>query len=122
MKMTTKKTLKELERSESIERLRTLFAGNDKPLVYTIQRHVSSSGMTRDISLFYASATGLTNITYSAAMALEWPLSEKSGHRAIRVGGTGMDMGFHLVYTLSNVVYRGDVEGDAGYTLEQEWL
>jgi len=120
--MATKKTLKELERSESIERLRTLFAGNERPLVYTIQRHVSSSGMTRDISLVYASATGLTNITYSAAMALGWPLSEKSGHRAIRVGGTGMDMGFHLVYTLSNVVYRGDIEGDAGYTLEQEWL
>lgn len=118
----TKKAAAELERSESIERLRKLFAGNEKPLIYTIMRHVSSSGMSKDISLFYASSAGLTNITYSAAIALGWPLSEKSGHRAIRVGGTGMDMGFHLVYTLSSVVYRGHVDSDAGFTLEQEWL
>lgn len=118
----TKKAAAELERSESIERLRKLFAGNEKPLIYTIMRHVSSSGMNRDISLYYASSAGLTNITYSAAIALGWPLSEKNGHRAIRVSGCGMDMGFHLVYTLSSVVYRGHVDSDAGYTLEQEWL
>jgi hypothetical protein len=122
MSTLTKKAAAELERSESIERLRTLFAGNEKPLIYTIMRHVSSSGMNRDISLFYASSAGLTNITYSAALALNWPLSEKSGHRAIRVSGAGMDMGFHLVYTLSSVVYRGHVDSDAGYLLEQEWL
>ncbi len=121
-KVMTKKAAAELERSESIERLRTLFAGNEKPLIYTIMRHVSSSGMTRDISLFYASSAGLTNITYSAALALGWPLSEKSGYRAIRVSGTGMDMGFHTVYTLSSVVYRGHADSDAGYLLEQEWL
>jgi hypothetical protein len=33
-----------------------------------------------------------------------------------------MDMGFHTVYTLSSVLFRGTVEGDAGYTLKQEWL
>lgn len=118
----TKKAAAELERSESIERLRELFAGDESPKVYTITRHVSSSGMSKDISLFYASSAGLTNITYSAAIALGWPLSEKNGHRAIRVSGCGMDMGFHLVYTLSSVVYRGHVDSDAGFTLEQEWL
>ena len=122
MSTLTKKQAAELERSESIERLRTLFAGNEKPLIYTILRSVSSSGMTRHISLFYASSAGLTNITYSAALALGWPLSEKNGHRAIRVSGAGMDMGFHLVYTLSSVVYRGHADSDAGYLLEQEWL
>ena len=118
----TKKAAAELERSESIERLRKLFAGNEKPLIYTVMRHVSSSGMTRDISLFYHSSAGLTNITYSAAIALGWPLSEKNGHRAIRVSGCGMDMGFHLVYTLSRVLYRDTLEGDAGYKLQQAWL
>jgi hypothetical protein len=118
----TKKAAAELERSESIERLRTLFAGDDKPVIHTITRHVSSSGMTRDISLIYVKGGQLFNITYSAALALEWPLSEKSGYRAIRVSGAGMDMGFHTVYTLSRVIYRDTLEGDAGYKLQQAWL
>jgi hypothetical protein len=29
-------------------------------------------------------------------------------------------MGFHTVYTLASVLYRGAVEGDAGYALKQE--
>jgi len=78
--------------------------------------------MSRDISLIYVKGGQLFNITYSAALALEWPLSEKSGNRAIRVSGAGMDIGFHTVYTLSSVLYRGAVEGDAGYYLKQEWL
>jgi hypothetical protein len=78
--------------------------------------------MTRDISLIYVKGGQLVNITYSAALALGWPLSEKSGNRAIRVSGAGMDMGFHTVYTLSSVLYRDTVEGDAGYLLTQAWL
>lgn len=122
MSTLTKKAAAELERSESIERLRELFAGDNKPVIHTITRHVSASGITRDISLIYVTASSIYNITYSAALALGWPLSEKSGYRAIRVSGAGMDMGFHTVYTLSNVLYRGAVEGDAGYYLKQEWL
>ncbi len=122
MSTLTKKAAAELERSESIERLRTLFAGDSKPVIHTITRHVSSSGMSRDISLIYVKGGQLFNITYSAALALGWPLSEKSGNRAIRVSGAGMDIGFHTVYTLSRVLYRDTVEGDAGYYLKQEWL
>ena len=33
-----------------------------------------------------------------------------------------MDMGFHTVYTLSRVLYRDTLEGDAGYKLQQAWL
>jgi hypothetical protein len=122
MSTLTKKAAAELERSESIERLRELFAGDNKPVIHTITRHVSASGMSRDISLIYVKGGQLFNITYSAALALEWPLSEKSGNRAIRVSGAGMDMGFHTVYTLSRVLYRDTVEGDAGYELAQAWL
>jgi hypothetical protein len=121
-KTLTKVALKELEKSESIERLRKLFAGDTKPVIYTINRHTSASGMSRDISLLYVKGGAIHNITYSASLALGWSLSEKSGNRAIRVNGTGMDMGFHTVYTLSSVLFRGTVEGDAGYTLKQEWL
>ena len=124
-KTLTKVALKELEQNESIERLRELFAGDTHPLIHTINRHTSSSGMTRDISLLYIKGGAIHNITYSAALALGWPLSEKSGNRAIRVSGVGMDMGFHTVYTLSSVLYRGIVEpayGDAGYLLVHTWL
>jgi hypothetical protein len=121
-KTLTKVALKELEKSESIERLRKLLAGDAKPVIYTINRHTSASGMSRDISLLYVKGGAIHNITYSASLALGWSLSEKSGNRAIRVSGTGMDMGFHTVYTLSSVLFRGTVEGDAGYTLKQEWL
>jgi hypothetical protein len=122
MSTLTKRAAAELERSESIERLRDLFAGDSKPVIHTIIRHTSASGMTRDISLIYVKGGHIHNITYSAALALGWPLSEKSGNRAIRVSGCGMDMGFHTVYTLSSVLYRDTVEGDAGYALSQAWL
>ena len=116
------KALKEYERVEAIESLRDLFAGDNSPVIHTILRHVSASGMTRDISLIYVKSGAIHNITYSAALALEWALSERSGNRAIRVQGVGMDMGFHTVYTLSRVLYRGTVETDAGYILSQAWL
>jgi hypothetical protein len=89
--------------------------------VYTILRHVSSSGMSRDISLVIADSEGrISDITYYAADALGDRLIERNGFRAIRVNGCGMDMGFHLVYNLSSVLFHG--QDRAGYILKQEWL
>ena len=89
--------------------------------VYTILRHVSSSGMSRDISLLVADREGrISDITYYAADALGDRLIERNGSRAIRVNGCGMDMGFHLVYNLSSVLFHG--QDRAGYILKQEWL
>jgi predicted dehydrogenase len=90
--------------------------------VYTLNRHTSASGMSRDISLFIAQGGEIIDITFYAAHALGWRLVERNGRRAIRVSGAGMDMGFHTIYTLASVLYRGAVEGDAGYALRQEWL
>jgi len=89
--------------------------------VYTILRHVSSSGMSRDISLVIADSEGrICDITYYAADALGDRLIERNSHRAIRVNGCGMDMGFSLVYNLSSVLFHG--EDRAGYILKQEWI
>ena len=119
----TKKQEIEQEREGAIEKLRALFAGDDKPVIHTITRHVSASGMSRDISLIYVKEGAIHNITYWGALALDWKLSEKSGNRAIRVGGCGMDMGFHTVYTLSRVIYRDTATKiDPGYVLNQAWL
>jgi hypothetical protein len=39
----------------------------------------------------------------------------KNGNGLV-VGGCGMDMGFHAVYTLSRILYND------GYALKQRWL
>ena len=102
------------------EELRELFAGNDKPLIYTIERHRSSSGLSRDISLFYDSPTGIRPITHTAARALGYKVISSGGFNAIRQQGGGMDMGFNLVYNLSAVIYKDLERG--GYHLSHRWL
>jgi hypothetical protein len=108
-----------MDRNYAIERLLTHYvkAGTK---VYTIMRHVSSSGMSRNISLVIANGDEIMDITYYAAHALGDKLIESKGHRAIRVNGCGMDMGFHLVYNLSSVLFTG--QDRAGYVLKQAWL
>jgi hypothetical protein len=99
---------------------------NEGDTVYTVLRSVSSSGMSRTISLKVAREGRILDLTYFASTVLGWPLVEKNGSRAIRVGGCGMDMGFHTVYTLASVLFRDKYEGqpdavDAGYSLQQAW-
>ena len=75
------------------------------------------------MSLYIVKDNRLVNITYYAAHALEWPLTDKNGSRVMRVSGCGMDMGFHAVYTLASVIFGSTVPaGDAGYSLKQEWI
>jgi hypothetical protein len=118
-KTLSKKEQAQLDRDYAIERLLTYYI---KPgvKVYTILRHVSSSGMSRDISLAIGEGNDITDITYYASHALGDKLIESKGHRAIRVSGCGMDMGFHLVYNLSSVLFNGQER--AGYVLKQGWL
>lgn len=106
------------------DELRELFSGNDKPVIYTIQRHVSASGLSRDISLFYDSPAGIQPITYTAARALGYKCISAGGFNAIRQQGGGMDMGFNLVYNLSAVIYKDQLPaGDsAGQYLSHRWL
>lgn len=119
-KTLSKRALKELERDESIERLRTLLDGDDKPTIYTILRSVSASGMSRDISLLYVKGKEIYHLNYSIAHALGDRLVSRNGSDAIRVHGCGMDMGFHLVYNLSSLLYAG--EDRAGYKISHRWL
>jgi hypothetical protein len=95
--------------------------------VYTVLRSVAPSGMSRTMSLKVAKNGKILDLTYYASVVLEYPLVEVNGSRAIRVGGAGMDMGFHVVYSLARVLFRDKYEGqadavDAGYSLSQAWL
>lgn len=98
----------EQERTEAIAELRELIKPGDT--VRTILRHVSSSGMTRWISPVIVRTDDdgdpyVQDISYYASKALGWKLGTR-GHDGIEVGGAGMDMGFHLVYSLSSDLYR----------------
>lgn len=119
-KTLSKKALAALEKSESIETLRKLLADDPKPVIYTVLRHVSSSGMSRDISLIYIKNGEPYHINYSAAKAAGDRLVSRNGHDAIRVHGCGMDMGFHIVYGLSSVLYARQER--AGYVLSHRWM
>ena len=100
--------------------LNDYFNGQDRPIVYTVLRSVSASGMTRHISLKVAHGGDILDITYLAAQALGDKLQERNGFNTLKVNGCGMDMGFHLVYNLSSVLFAGQER--AGYKLAQRWI
>lgn len=117
--MITKKTQLAVDKELARMRLRELFAEQSKPTAYTVLRHVSQSGMSRDISVKTVEDGQIRDITYTVAEALGEKIRYKNGHGVIRVGGCGMDMGFHLVYSLSSVLFPNDNRG--GYIISQEW-
>ena len=122
-KKTSKKEQKALDVAYAREQLLTHYL-SEGDTVYTVLRSVSSSGMSRTISLKVAKEGKILDLTYYASIVLDWPLVEVNGSRALRVGGCGMDMGFHTVYTLSRVLFREegqDLHCDAGYALNHAW-
>jgi len=124
--------MRKQEREQAIEQLQKLLKPGDK--VYTVLRHVSASGMSRRIDLYTIKDNRPIYLTGYAAKALGLRRSPKK--EGVTVGGCGMDMGFHLVYELSGVLFRdgfkvngvgrnGDTSGhdnDGGYALKHEWL
>ena len=96
------------------------YISEDNLTIYTVLRSVSASGMTRHISLKMAQGSNIYDITYLVAQALGERVSDRNGYNTIKVNGCGMDMGFHLVYNLSSVLFHGQER--AGYKLSQRWL
>lgn len=108
-------TTKQTEKNDAQARILSLLEGQEKPRAYTILRHVSASGMSRDISVKVIDKDGdLVDISFSVAKLIGWTLRQKS-YNAVRVQGCGMDMGFHLVSVLSYALY-----GSEG-AMKQEW-
>lgn len=121
-KRETKKAREARERMESMDYIRKLLESahtrGGSPIVYTILRHVSRSGMMRHISLVVnTKSEGLTDITWHVAKILRYPITNGP---ALKVGGCGMDMGFSVVYNLSAALYGHQERG--GYRLRHEWL
>ena len=82
--------------------------------VYTVLRHVSRSGMSREISLFVADARGgIICIDYYVKTVFGRKIGK---HGGIVIRGCGMDMGYALVHDLGEVLHK------SGYSLNHEWI
>lgn len=110
----TKKRKEQDERADAIAKLRAWLPPGSE--VHTVLRHVSRSGMFRRISLLAVVDGELVNLDYFAGKALRL-----TGHggEGLPARGCGMDMGFHLVYELSHVLFP-DGFGCIGYG--DKWL
>lgn len=89
------------ERAEQLARLREWLKPGDT--LHTVLRHVSRSGMQREIGLVIVTPNGDTlHPNYAASIVLGMRQGKRDG---VIVGGCGMDMGFHLVYNLSHAMF-----------------
>ena len=98
--------------------------------VYTVLRHVSSSGMTRRIDLYTVRKGEIAYLSGYAANLMGYTLHKDGG---IVVQGCGMDMGFELVYNLGAYLWpngtkkphgtrNGEPDTAGGYALKHRWL
>lgn len=118
-KKESKKATAEREKAEARAFLLGVFAKQERPTAYTILKSVSSSGMSRTMKVVTYDDGRVLDITWFVSLVSSvGTLTEKNGQRVVRVGGCGMDMGFHLVHSLGIALYG--LEG--GYKISQEWL
>lgn len=128
------------ERLEAIERVKGWIAESPinkhtgKPVVYTSLRHVSASGMSRVIAVFIARPDGgMVDATWSVGKIIGEPVAKTKCGEGLRVGGCGMDMGFHVVYNLGMCLWpkgtekphstrNSEPDSCGGYALKHEWL
>ena len=82
--------------------------------VWCVLRHASKSGMRRTIQLFVLRNNEPLFLGFHAARVLGWAWD--GDNTGVKVDGAGMDMGFHLVYSLSAKLFED------GYALKQRWL
>ena len=108
-------------KDEALDKLRELC----KPgtTVYTILTHCSRSGMTRWINCYVFvdnEPYWLSGYIDSAGL-----FSCDRKRESLKVGGCGMDMGYHVVNTLSYALHGYEQRTDEyrpGYTLNHRWL
>lgn len=142
---------KEARAAQAVAYLKEYLHAGDR--VYTILKSVSRSGMSRHIDVVLPTrhtdgTLGIYRITHLVADALDY---RRAKDGSLIVSGAGMDMGFHVVYSLSSILFRdtfkcigegcksndhtndrdgswsreknkGRKHSDGGYALVQNWL
>ena len=91
-----RQSAKEIERETAKKSLLEILKPGD--VVHCILRHVSRSGMSREISF----RTVDRDITYLFALVGDYRRGKSDG---LKVTGCGMDMGFAVVYDVSRRLY-----------------
>lgn len=138
----TKKLIEEMERKEATQYLKNLIKPNQ--IIYTILTKVSTSGTYRHIKVMIVNDGKIKNISWSIAKAGIGTYKDNTG--SIGVSGGGMDMGYHIIHSLSSMLWpdgfdclgqgkcpsndhvNGDRDytphnhKDGGYMLGHEWL
>lgn len=102
------------KQKETIKELKKAFPKGST--AYTKLIHCSSSGMTRIIGVIGIKKNEPRYYSYKVGELLDYKCSDKFGEYGVKVGGCGMDMGFHLIYQLSSILYKD------GYAINQRWI
>ena len=142
-------TARERKENEAKERLRELLEPGDT--IWTVLRHVSRSGMYRTIDCYklYVTEKGEVDRLWLSRLVARAGVGRFDEKReAVGVSGCGMDMGFHIVNSLSYALHgmngkggtngKGKLDKDpsgivagttpsperfrAGYSLHHRWL
>jgi hypothetical protein len=115
--MTTKQ---QAEKQEAREHLLEWLNPGDT--VYTVLRHVSSSGMSRCIDVYTIKNNEPLFLTYWTSKLLGYRINQDKG--GLVVGGGGMDMGWHVVHGMSMALFNheGDYDHKKATCLNQRWL
>lgn len=116
----TRKQEQEQERESAKVYLLSVLNKQARPTLYTSLKYVSSSGMSRDMKVLLADGGEIIDVTWYAGKLGIGTLKERNGQRVIRVSGCGMDMGFHVVYSISAMLYGYEERG--AYTIRHEWI
>lgn len=138
-------TTKTAERDQALATLREDVQPGDT--LWTVVRHVTSSGMTRWIDVYKLVDGDRVYLSHAAAHATGRKVNNRN-HDGVECGGCGMDMGFDLVYSVSRAMFPDGFDcigdgcpsndhsndrgarnyspdrhhTDGGYALKQRWL
>ena len=98
------------EVQEAFDTLRKMLKPGDT--VHTILDNVSRSGMSRDIRVVVLRDGEALHPNYSVSVLLGYPRAKHGD--GMRVGGCGMDMGFHIVHSLGYALFGEEAEHGTG--------
>ena len=122
--MSTKSKIRDEDKDTAMRNLRKLKPGQT---IYFVVTRVARSGMQRSIEFYIPRKGTIEKITWEMSRVLGYRVDQKNG--GLIVGGCGMDMGFHCVYTLGHKLWpkgtkrphgtrNGQPDRDGGYALK----
>tara|TARA_R100001244_G_scaffold118987_1_gene88687 strand:+ start:511 stop:852 length:342 start_codon:yes stop_codon:yes gene_type:complete len=112
--------IKKMDQKEAIYKLKELLKPSDT--VYCILTKASNSGCYRHINFYkfnyeiINSKNTINKLWLSFLISSALKLSFKEKTNSVGIGGGGMDMGFHIIYELSSLLFND------GYKIKHEWL